>query len=69
MKTDALLVALARFGKSIIETGITFAAVAVFAVAFNPNISAEAVAAVAAFAFIKGAIEAAGRYLAAVKPA
>jgi len=67
VKFDALLVALARFGKSMIETGIIFASTAVLAVVFQPDISAEAVAAIAAFAFVKGVLEAAGRYLAAVK--
>ena len=65
----AFIAALARFGKSIVETGILFAAAAVLAVVAQQDITAREIAAVAAFAFVKGTIEAAGRYLAALRPA
>ena len=65
--TDTFVVTLKRFGKSLIETGIIFAAAAVLAVIAQQDVGAKEVAAVAAFAFVKGVIEAAGRYLAAVK--
>ena len=66
----ALILALKRFGKSIIESGIVFASIAAYtAVTADPNINAKALAWIASAAFIKGAIDAAGRFLAAVKEA
>ena len=64
---EELKVALLRFGKSLVETGIVFAAAAVLAVITNADVTAREVAYAAAIAFVKGAVEASGRYLAAVK--
>ena len=66
---EELKVALFRFGKSLVETGIVFACAAVLAIIADADVTAREVAYAAAIAFVKGVIEASGRYLSAVKEA
>ena len=63
-----LLDALRRFGVSIVESGIVFASIATYsAVTADPNVNYKVLAGIAAAAFIKGVIDAAGKYLNTIK--
>lgn len=62
--------ALKRFGVSLVESGIVFASVAVYAaVSSDPDVNYKVLAGIAAAAFIKGVIDAAGKYLNSIREA